>query len=1293
MKRRFTILTAAFALLALIVLPGRAWADSETITFADLGLENGVQYLDPFGTNISVTFAGGQNDGKYYTTGSGIRTYGGGTITITANGNTVTTIETTFAGDSYAPASDDVWSCTGGSGTGTNGVNASWSGSATSIVMTRPSGSGHWRLQAITVTYTTSGSDLDESDLALVDAPVELEFDLYDNDDPQTISYTTSSTGAVTVSQSNYITATVNANNTITVTPVAVTNGPQTIIVSQAADDTYAAGSVTFTVDITDSTPTTGSDVTFLAGTDLGSTENNNSPDEMEKNGVTIHSTDAAFATAQYRIYSGSTTTISVTSGTITNIVFNGQSTSYPVNRLSVNDNNGNYTVNNNVGTWTGNSNEVSFSASGQARLSSIVVTVETSGTPDPTISASNVDIAFNATSGSITYTINNEPSPAGTLTAAVTDGNWLTLGQGTTSPIAFTCSANENTSARTATVTLTYTYNTDQTVSANVTITQAAAPVSYTTIPDLFAAATSTETPVYVTFNNWVVSGVSTNGKNVFVTDNNGNGFVIYYSSDMSDTYAAGDILSGTAISCTLKKYNGFAELINVEANDLTITTGGTVTVANVAMADLAGVNTGALLHYDNLTCSVDNSKYYLSDGTTTIQVYNALYAFEALENGKTYNITGIYQQYNNTKEILPRSAADIEEVEVPHSEYTLTVEPFENLELITFVNDEMVMEGDGAIQVTEGEQIMLSIVALEGYEIETLMVNGVNHVNDIADDFTYSFEMPGENVTISATAVEDVPVTPGTWVLTNLADLTVDDVFVIVGDNGDTYAMSNDKGTSVAPAAVAVTVVENTLSAEPAANLQWNISITEDGYTFYPNGETETWLYCTNSNNGVRVGTNTNNVFVLDNESGYLKNVATSRYIGIYNSQDWRCYTNTTGNIANQTFAFYKKVAEPTTESYTLDITGYEAGSNGGYYLIASPVTVNPADVEGMTEGTTFDLYYFDQTEDLEWRNYKTQTFNLVPGKGYLYAKQATTESEIFHFELTGTPYDGDGTIELDYTEGGDFAGWNLVGNPFGVEAYISDDYYVMNEDGTEIITGENELVEPMQGVFVIADNANDYVIFDPAVAIGPDFDKIVMNVSRNRGNVVDRAIVRFGQGGVLPKFQLNENSTKLYIVEGDNEYAVVRSANEGEMPVNFKASENGNYTLSVNAENVEMEYLHLIDNMTGADIDLLATPSYSFEARTNDYESRFRLVFSGNTNVGSSTSSETFAFFNGNSWVINNEGEATLQVIDMMGRVLSNEQFNGSYNNSLNLSAGVYVLRLSNGNAVKTQKVVVD
>ena len=148
-------LLKSLLLLCTFIVGSIAWADSETITFAKItpALENGVQYSDPFGTNISVTFGGGGNDGKYYNTGSGIRTYGNGTITITAKGNTITAIETTFDG-SNSPASADVWS-SDGKGEGTYGSSASWEGSATEVVMTRPSGNGHWRLQAITVTYTT----------------------------------------------------------------------------------------------------------------------------------------------------------------------------------------------------------------------------------------------------------------------------------------------------------------------------------------------------------------------------------------------------------------------------------------------------------------------------------------------------------------------------------------------------------------------------------------------------------------------------------------------------------------------------------------------------------------------------------------------------------------------------------------------------------------------------------------------------------------------------------------------------------------------------------------------------------------------------------------------------------------------------------------------------------------------------------------------------------------------------------------------------------------------------------
>ena len=152
------------------------------------------------------------------------------------------------------------------------------------------------------------------------------------------------------------------------------------------------------------------------------------------------------------------------------------------------------------------------------------------------------------------------------------------------------------------------------------------------------------------------------------------------------------------------------------------------------------------------------------------------------------------------------------------------------------------------------------------------------------------------------------------------------------------------------------------------------------------------------------------------------------------------------------------------------------------------------------------------------------------------------------------------------------------------------------------------------------------------------------------------------------------------------------MVRGTNEGEMPVSFKASENGTYTISTNAENVEMNYLHLIDNMTGADVDLLATPSYTFDARTTDYTSRFRLVFNGNSIDENTNASETFAFFNGESWSVSNQGEATLQVVDVMGRIVNTQNINGNATINLNETPGIYMLRLVNGNNVKVQKIVV-
>ena len=193
--------------------------------------------------------------------------------------------------------------------------------------------------------------------------------------------------------------------------------------------------------------------------------------------------------------------------------------------------------------------------------------------------------------------------------------------------------------------------------------------------------------------------------------------------------------------------------------------------------------------------------------------------------------------------------------------------------------------------------------------------------------DDLFTSDNVPDTEITANKTfyavfATE----TPGTagdpeWVETELANITASDVVVITMTKSSTvYALSSANGSSNAPAAPTLTIKNGKLSANPADALKWNISNSNGTLTIYPNGKTSTWLYCTNTNNGVRVGENSNKSFTIDASSGYLKNTATSRFVGVYtDNPDWRCYTSTTTNIGSQTLKFYKETSTASPASYS--------------------------------------------------------------------------------------------------------------------------------------------------------------------------------------------------------------------------------------------------------------------------------------------------------------------------------------------------------------------------------------
>ena len=181
-------------------------------------------------------------------------------------------------------------------------------------------------------------------------------------------------------------------------------------------------------------------------------------------------------------------------------------------------------------------------------------------------------------------------------------------------------------------------------------------------------------------------------------------------------------------------------------------------------------------------------------------------------------------------------------------------------------------------------------------------------------------------------------------------------DTVIITMTKGGVIYALNSSNGTSAAPSAnTTVTVADGKITGTVADEIKWTVSGNDGAWTFHPNGNTSTWLYTTDANNGVRVGNNANKTFAID--GSYLKNTATNRYLGIYNTQDWRCYTTNTGNsnIANQTLGFYV-LTEGGIETYYTSVPS----TSDCDHADAEVVTVEPTCTENGSITTTCSCGY---------------------------------------------------------------------------------------------------------------------------------------------------------------------------------------------------------------------------------------------------------------------------------------------------------------------------------------------
>lgn len=383
----------------------------------------------------------------------------------------------------------------------------------------------------------------------------------------------------------------------------------------------------------------------------------------------------------------------------------------------------------------------------------------------------------------------------------------------------------------------------------------------------------------------------------------------------------------------------------------------------------------------------------------------------------------------------------------------------------------------------------------------------------------------------------------------------------------------------------------------------------------------------------------------------------------------------------------------------SYMKTVKGYNSNDNN-WYILGSPVgTTAIAETDFPTD--EYDLYWYDETNQTheEWKNFKqAQSYSFFPGRGYLYAHDTDYAPSI-----PGTLSYDNVTFDMTYTDRtyDDLDGLNLLGNPYPFAITIdnfqndklTDGFYLL-ENGAWDPKPSSTPIPTGQG-FLIGCTESNTVTFqaNTAKSRGTHNSSIEVRIANNTNT--DHAYIVLGEGNDLIKIHhRNDEIPEVFIPKSNKPYAIAHfDRNIESVNLAYHPTIAGQQTLTVKLEG-SYEFMTLIDNLTGTKVDMLANNAYTFTAKENDNVNRFTLRFKSNTNVNENTTVNPISYLSNGQLNINGiEGESELQFIDMLGRVVNTTTIHGNYSQKINMTAGVYVVRVINGSNTYTQKIVVE
>lgn len=437
--------------------------------------------------------------------------------------------------------------------------------------------------------------------------------------------------------------------------------------------------------------------------------------------------------------------------------------------------------------------------------------------------------------------------------------------------------------------------------------------------------------------------------------------------------------------------------------------------------------------------------------------------------------------------------------------------------------------------------------------------------------------------------------------------------------------------------------------------------------------------------------------------------------------------------------------------TDNVSATSRRYIGGTAAAWHFLSSPISNSPLSgawkpAGTYADGTGYDLYVWDEPTHCWIYNLNTTvapTWNTIhpsanfeAGRGYLYAVQALNTTKQFE----GLLNNGNISVSLTNNGSGTKKGFNFVGNPYPssidwkLDAGFTRDMLTLNAGGYDIwvwsnsannygiynsadisntgTNGVTRYISPNMGFFVKT-AANGTFVFNNLARVANEAanwmrvktDNAVQSLSLAVCSVdslgSDEVKLNFGWNDNVPgaskMFSPLKTAPSLYFEHNDDDfstYYLTKTDESPSMDLNFKAGNDGKYNFIANDINEKFQVVLLEDKLTGRIIDLKASPTYSFAAKTTDKPNRFTLHFS-KTSIADYALNMVNVYQTSKGAMVDLKGatgEFQVQIFDVSGSVIAEFSAAGGEQRVVPISSkGILFFKLYSNDKSRTFKLL--